>query len=378
MGISGNLQTMALAELLQWLAEGSKTGTLRLDNGKVEKKIHFFDGRVVSTASTDPKERLGHFLVSHGYIGETELAKAMEMQESNKMLLGKILTTIGLISEEELDNMIHLKSEETIYDLFSWKEGEFQFLDGELPEKTLQPIDLNVTSLVFRGTQRLDEWGRIRQYIPSAQAVPVSIRELDSDDPAQKAVLEAIDDDRTIAEIAMHTHSSEFHVCRILVDEIEAGNVKVVRPRSVEVQDAPQVSPAEASSVDGLLRKAQQLLDGGQYLAALRHLRAAKSLAPERKTVLAAVSAGEKTIREVLLGAGIELSAVPRISSEVTDVSQLDISPDEGFILSRINGSMDIQTIVTISPMAPLEAELVFLRLKTAGYIELDQKAKRK
>ncbi|MDX1644497.1 MAG: DUF4388 domain-containing protein, partial [Thermoanaerobaculia bacterium] len=263
-------------------------------------------------------------------------------------------------------------------DLFSWKEGEFQFLDGELPEKTLQPIDLNVTSLVFRGTQRLDEWGRIRQHIPSAQAVPVSVRELDSDDPAHKAVLEAVDDDRTIAEIAMHTHSSEFHVCRILVDEIEAGKVKVVRPRSIERRGAPQVSPAEASSVDGLLRKAQQLLDGGQYLAALRHLRAAKSLAPEKKTVLQTVSAGEKTIREVLVGAGIELSAVPRISSEVTDVSQLDISPDEGFILSRINGSMDIQTIVTISPMAPLEAELVFLRLKTAGYIELDQRTKSK
>lgn len=372
MGISGNLQTMALAELLQWLAEGSKTGTLRLDDGKVEKRIHFFDGRIVSTASTDPKEQLGHFLVSHGYIGETELAKAMEMQESNKMLLGKILTTIGLISEEDLDSMIQLKSEETIYDLFAWKEGEFQFLDGELPEKSLQPIDLDVTSLVFRGTHRLDEWGRIRQYIPSAQAVPVSLRRLDSDDAAEKAVLEAIDDDRTIAEIAMHTHSSEFHVCRILVDRIEVGDIKIVRPRSVEIQGAPQVSPAEASSVDGLVRKAQQLLDGGQFFAALRHLRAAKSLAPERKAVLEAVSAGEKRIREVLVGAGIELSAVPRISAEVTDVSQLDISPDEGFILSRINGTMDIQTIVTISPMAPLEAELVFLRLKNAGYIELD------
>lgn len=378
MGISGNLQTMALAELLQWLAEGSKTGTLRLDNGKVEKRIHFFDGRIVSTASTDPKERLGHFLVSHGYIGETELAKAMEMQESNKMLLGKILTTIGLISEDDLDRMIYLKSEETIYDLFSWKEGEFQFLDGELPEKTLQPIDLNVTSLVFRGTQRLDEWGRIRQYIPSAQAVPVSVAAITSDDPAEAAVLEAIDDDRTIAEIAMHTHSSEFHVCRILVDHIEAGRIKVVRPRGVSTQQvATEVSPAEASSVEGLLTKAERLLDDDQYLAALRHLRAAKSLDPEKKSVVQAVADGERAIREVLLRAGIELTKVPRISSEVTDVSQLDISPDEGFILSRINGSMDIQTIITISPMAPLEAELVFFRLNNAGYIELGEKPKR-
>lgn len=374
MGISGNLQTMALAELLQWLAEGSKTGTLRLDNGKVEKRIHFFDGRIVSTGSTDPKEQLGHFLVSHGYIGETELAKALEMQESNKMLLGKILTTIGLISEEDLDEMIRLKSEETVYDLFSWKEGEFQFLDGELPEGTLQPIDLNVTSLVFRGTQRLDEWGRIRQYIPSSQAVPVSVATLTSEDAAEAAVLEAVDDDRTIAEIAMHTHSSEFHVCRILIEQVEAGKVKIVRPRNVTAERAPQVSPAEASSVEGLVSKAHELLDREKYLAALRHLRAAKSLAPDKKSVQQAVSEGERTIREVLLRSGVELSAVPKISPTVTDVSQLDITPDEGFILSRINGAMDIQTIVTITPMTPLEAELVFYRLKNAGYIELEKK----
>ena len=157
MGITGNLQTMALPELLQWLAEGRKTGTLRITNGETEKKVYFFEGRVISTSSTDPKEHLGHFLLSHGYLNETELAQAVEMQESNKMLLGKILTTIGVIKEEELDRMLRLKSEESLYDLFSWPEAEFTFLEAELPEGTLVPMDLDVTSLVLRGTQRVDE-----------------------------------------------------------------------------------------------------------------------------------------------------------------------------------------------------------------------------
>jgi hypothetical protein len=165
---------MALSELLQWLAEGRKTGTLRIDNGIVEKKLFFFEGRVISTSSSDPKEHLGHFLVSHGFLTENELAKAVEMQESNKMLLGKILTTIGVIDEETLDHMLRLKSEESVYELFAWPEAEFSFLDEELPEGTLVPIDLDVTSLVFRGTQRVDEWERIRSKIPSrGGAVPV-------------------------------------------------------------------------------------------------------------------------------------------------------------------------------------------------------------
>ena len=73
MSISGNLETMELAELLQWVASSGKTGTLVIGRPEVQKRIFFEDGRIIATGSTDPKEQLGHFLVSHGYITETEL-----------------------------------------------------------------------------------------------------------------------------------------------------------------------------------------------------------------------------------------------------------------------------------------------------------------
>ena len=68
MGISGNLKTMVLSELLQWLSMGQKTGTLVIDNKKVEKRVCFDNGVIISSASTDPKEYLGRFLVNHGFL----------------------------------------------------------------------------------------------------------------------------------------------------------------------------------------------------------------------------------------------------------------------------------------------------------------------
>ena len=56
MSIAGNLKTMELSELLQWLSQAQKTGTLVCDNGQVEKRIFFRDGMIISSASTDPKE----------------------------------------------------------------------------------------------------------------------------------------------------------------------------------------------------------------------------------------------------------------------------------------------------------------------------------
>ena len=40
-------------------------------------------------------------------------------------------------------------------------------------------------------------------------------------------------------------------------------------------------------------------------------------------------------------------------------------------MLTRINGSYDIQSILKISPMPPLEAQIVFWKLLRAGHITL-------
>jgi hypothetical protein len=54
---------------------------------------------VISSASNDPREYLGQFLMSHGYLTEPELKKAMEVQQQSRILLGKILVMIDVISE---------------------------------------------------------------------------------------------------------------------------------------------------------------------------------------------------------------------------------------------------------------------------------------
>ena len=150
------------------------------------------------------------------------------------MLLGKILTTIGAISEEDLHRLLRLKAEESVYELFSWEEGEFRFLDGELPERTMVPMNLDATSIVLEGVQRLDEWKRIRELVPSAQAIPVSVTDLLADkklNPAERNVLEQVNDDRTVEEIQIETHSSEYLVSKVLFDHARKGRLKIVRPR---------------------------------------------------------------------------------------------------------------------------------------------------
>lgn len=234
MSISGNLKTMELSELLQWIAQGAKTGSLLIDNGQVRKKIFFNSGRIVATASTSPSEFLGHFLVGQGHITEEQLAKAMEIQASSKLLLGKILVTLGAISEVELQHILVMKTEESVYDLFDWDEGEFRFVEAENLEGGQVAVALDVTGLVLQGINRVDEWKRIRTVIPDPDSIlPVTVADPPegSIPPQDAKVLEQVNDDRTIREVCMHSHASEFHVSQVLFREHMEKRVKLIRLR---------------------------------------------------------------------------------------------------------------------------------------------------
>ncbi|HXO28635.1 MAG TPA: DUF4388 domain-containing protein [Thermoanaerobaculia bacterium] len=388
MGIVGNLRTMQLEELLQWLSQSKKSGTLEINSGKVEKRIFFKDGRILSSSSSKPEEYLGHFLVSHGLISEMELAKAIELQEKTRTLLGKILVTTGALRENDLHRMLRFKAEESIYDIFAWTEADFRFLDDVLPESAMVPMSLDVTAIVMEGVQRVDEWRRIRQLIPTSEAIPVSVGELDFDHarPGERRILELIDDNRTVEEIRVQTHSSEFHVCRVLFEQQRLGRVKIVKPRwSLPPPDdgtGPRAGTtthaiATALSATALLEAAKLHLDDKNFESGLRHLRAARSLEPENRDVQEALTEGEKLIREEIERDGVKLTSIPQLAASMEQLQSAKITPHEGFMLTRINGTYDIQSIVKITPMPQLDALMVFWKLSKAGHIRLAAKAAR-
>jgi len=368
--LTGSLKSMDFAELLQWLARGMKTGTLLIANGSVQKQIYFREGRIIASASSDRTEYLGHFLVSHGFLDEVTLAKAIEMQEGNRMLLGKILTTIGAIGQPELEQMLRLKAEESIYEIFTWSEADFQFIEGELPAFEMVPISIDVQTLVLRGAKRLDDWTRIRGSIPSKLCVPVAVRKLvaPEGDQGTEKLLSFVNDDRTVEEIALETHSSEFYVCRALWEQMQLGHLKVVRPRIIE-QEGPPAASGEPIDAAVLMEVGARYLGEKRLLRALRHIRAARDLEPETRETTTRAQQLEDEIRETLVAAGVVSTAIPHLSGNLEDLASLDISAEAGFILSRINGTYDVGTIQKISPIRTLETAVVLWKLLAAGHI---------
>ncbi|HEX9161314.1 MAG TPA: DUF4388 domain-containing protein [Thermoanaerobaculia bacterium] len=381
MGVSGNLKTMLPGDLLQWLSLGQKSGTLVIANSNVEKKIFFKSGRVISSASNNPREYLGQFLMSHGYLSEEELRKAMEVQQQSGILLGKILVVIGLITEGDLMRLMRLKAEEEIYDVFLWHEGEFHFIDNELPQMEMIPLKVDVTGIIMEGTRRVDEWPRIREVIPNDAFIPVVQKPIETEeefDEAETTVIDAIDGKRTIAQIVLESRSSSFLVCSTLAPLMRGGFLRLAESSAPAEDEEPIEVPfpasgdfSESDEIVSMLNAAQTALKAKDFEKTQRLLKAAQNLDPNHPKVRSATKGAEAVIMAELRNQGLHDSKVPRVTKSFEEITTMNFSPNEGFLLSRINGTWDIGSIIKISPIREADALMIFYKLLRDEIIEL-------
>jgi len=65
----------------------------------------------------------------------------------------------------------------------------------------------------------------------------------------------------------------------------------------------------------------------------------------------------------------IRLSAVPRLKKPMEELMSFSFTPDEAFIVSRINGIWDVRSIARISPFPEAEVLRLFGKLEAGGFI---------
>jgi len=241
MAIEGPLKELGIHDVFQLLDVSRKTGVLRITSKiRHNQGTVYFDGGAVLYADIQSNpHRLGDLLVRSGKIGEADLSRAQEMQQhGDRRRLGEILVEIGSITARELERQVRQQVEEVVFEMMSWREGYFSFVEGPLPavagESTLR---LPTEALLMEGARRIDEWSRIESKIPHLDVVPALPPEDQATDgvldllPSEWEVLAAIDGERSIRTIAAQLGQSEFEVAKIMFGLSTAGTVTLTERR---------------------------------------------------------------------------------------------------------------------------------------------------
>jgi uncharacterized protein DUF4388 len=368
MSLTGNLRTMSLPDILQWISTGRKTGTLHLERRSVRKRIAFRDGNIFSSWSNDPRESLGQFLIRDRLVSEEQLFKALVAQEKEGRLIGSILVADGLLNEADLRHSLKAKAEETVHDLFLWPEGRFEFKDNELPEDVLIHVEMAVTGVILEGIRRVDEWHRIRKVFPSmkttfkAAGAPPAIENL-----AERQAMGLALAGKSLAEMSLEMRRSEFETASLLFDLAGRGALAVDK-----AEEEPKGGADPLDAMRALLAEAETKLQDKRYdeaRQAYEDVLALDRLNQNAKMGLIAVAEARTRDRAMRT---VPLDKVPVLTMDMADLTRQNFDPLEGFVLSRVNGQWDVKSILKLCPMAEEEALLIFARLLERRVIDLN------
>ena len=437
MSLNGTFSTMALPELLQWLGNASKTGTLEVERNKVVKHIVLMDGCVIACSTDEKTELLGNFLLARGKISEEILRSALAEQESKRKHLGEILVEMGAVSREELGAVLTEKAEETIFSLFDWEDAIFRFNDSVIPTRAIFPVSLRMDDILLRGAHRLDEINRIRMVFPDPGYVLARTGKEPPDDLMRnrmgRTIFELINGERSIAEILLYSRSSEYAVYRLLFEMFRAGLVIVQEEvrigKEIDLPDedllplepadptaptaasssasaaaaspaapslasspsparsaaavadpprpAPAASPtpAPAPSVipvnaDVDLVAARNLLDRGEFDSAMDILDRLYKAFPNHDALRRLLAEAEAAFVDKAYRHYVPAVKIPRLTRPLEELVSEEISPAESFLLTRMDGTWDVKSIIQVCPLREVEALRALKRMRERGIIE--------
>ena len=307
---------MHFSDILQWCKNGRKTGTLAIGRREVRKDVYFEEGKIVSAGSNEPREYLGQHLISRGMISEEQFAEAFEEQKETGVLLGKVLVLHGTITEDKLEEALREKILEMIFNIFLWQTGDFHFSERTLsPKDRRVEVNMDIDACILEGARKMDEWKRCRAVLPS-DLMTVSLGENRVPGGRMSAqetrILELAGEGRSIEEICLELHASSFTVLPLLYS-LQSGGRIIVGPGKGKAAHAGTKAGARKFRSDG---------EEGAWL-----------------------------LDEV-----VPTNAVPFLLVKLEDLRGSNLTSEEAFVLSRINGRWSIGSIVAICPIGELQA----------------------
>lgn len=238
MALKGDLSAVGLSDVFQMLAMSQKEGTLVVQDATITKRIFFSpQGITLLSRGTRSRFRIGEILVQMGSLTEEQLNEALKEQKATGKRFGDLLMQKGWVTQEDIDRVVRRQIEDEIFDLFLWRDAQFEFEEGPMPDRVetvmqaVMHLKFDVNALLLEALRRVDEWGRINEKIEGVHCVFVfpddATREAALGEMAEgdREVGQLFDGTRSLADIRRETGRGSFDVCKPALDLLDAGRL---------------------------------------------------------------------------------------------------------------------------------------------------------
>lgn len=355
MALHGDLSSIPLPELLQWLDGSRKTGTLQLRSNAGERKLYLQSGHVVALSLPGFNERAARLLESAQVAdGGRVLACFAELHRTGdveRAFSGQLLSVRGIedLARDELFG--------SVVDLTLDGGGEFHWTeDADRGDEDWAPADLGLRELLFESLRWLDEQAEVARALPhDALTVRAKVQPTLKQGIFQRLLLRSCVQPQHLGRLRLTLGMPRSAANRRIYE--------LMRLKWVEVEGAP---PLAADPVADMLEKGSVLVREGQFDAAALVCSSllASDPADRRVRELARLVLLE---HQAALYSELPPLAIPHLHSDPAALSLL--KPEERQVAGLINGLWDVSTVVLASPLRELETLKALAKLTRLGLL---------
>jgi hypothetical protein len=153
----GSLAEKTLPEILYAIDRFQVPGVIEASREGVVKKVFIKEGNVLHASSTDRDDSLGSYLLRTGEISPEAYSTTMRARRNSTQRYGVLLIEQGLLSPARVYEAILQQTEEIVWSLFSWHEGEVSFRIGDFKDSAPVRLQLPMRQVILQGIKRAQD-----------------------------------------------------------------------------------------------------------------------------------------------------------------------------------------------------------------------------
>ncbi|MFC1848960.1 DUF4388 domain-containing protein [candidate division CSSED10-310 bacterium] len=142
MSLTGNLEDLALSDIIQIIHLSRKTGTLALNSKTGNGMIIFKEGHIIQASSPIGQQLTTDILLAEDLISHQQIEQAISLQQTQyqQLAMSSILIKLDYISRSVLEDVLKEQIRQDVFHLLQWTEGYFNFeMDNIQPDEIIGP-----------------------------------------------------------------------------------------------------------------------------------------------------------------------------------------------------------------------------------------------
>jgi hypothetical protein len=148
------------------------------------------------------------------------------------------------VSREIVFDILNSQVTETVIQLFSWKQGTYEFSTQGIPQEKDLPFSLDTQHLLMEGLRIVDEWSVIRGKIALDTLFQKKSEDSANLTEEEKEIFSYVDGENDVSTIIDLSGKDNFEVSKTLLALLEKGFIEPIEPIKV-------ISPEEAAAGKG-------------------------------------------------------------------------------------------------------------------------------